>query len=58
MGANDQEVRIERMARALASGAGVLWDKLDHYPGFLRNYWRNEARELMRRMVEQIDPRK
>lgn len=35
----------------MATGAGVVWDRLDHYPGYLRGYWRNEARALLGRLA-------
>ena len=40
------------MARALAASAGVIWDHLDHYPGYLRGIWRGKALELLRQMPQ------
>lgn len=31
----------------LATQAGLVWDRLDHHPGFLRNRLRQQAREMM-----------
>ena len=45
------EAQIDKIARVMAAGAGVVWDKLDHYPGYLRGYWRNEARALLGRIA-------
>jgi hypothetical protein len=46
-----QEAEIDRIARVMASGAGVSWDRLDHYPGYMRGFWRNEARQLLGRLA-------
>lgn len=46
-----QEAEVDRIARVMASGAGVVWDRLDHYPGYLRGFWRNEARDLLARIA-------
>lgn len=46
-----QEAEIDRIARAMAAGAGVVWDRLDHYSGYLRGYWRSEARALLGRLA-------
>jgi len=45
-----QEAEIDKIARVMAAGAGVVWDRLDHYPGYMRGYWRNEARSLLGRL--------
>ena len=44
-----QDVLIDRIARTLAGNAGFAWDRLDHYPGYLRTRWREEADRLLRR---------
>ncbi len=44
------EPEIDKIARVMAAGAGVVWDRLDHYPGYMRGFWRNEARCLLDRM--------
>jgi hypothetical protein len=31
----------------LAASAGIVWDHLDHYPGYLRGIWRAEAARLI-----------
>ena len=46
-----QEAEIDRIARVMAAGAGIAWERLDHYPGYLRGYWRNEARALLGRLA-------
>jgi hypothetical protein len=38
---------LDRIAAALASSAGVVWERLDHYPGYLRGVWRDEAALLI-----------
>lgn len=45
------EAEIDRLARVMAAAAGVVWDRLDHYPGYLRSYWRGEARNLLARLA-------
>lgn len=35
--------RVDDLARALAAKAGMAWDQLNHYPGYYRTYWREEA---------------
>ena len=39
---------VERTARALAAAAGLAWDQFQIYPGYLRNYWREEALCVLR----------
>ena len=46
-----REVEIDRLARLMAAGAGFAWDRLDTYPGYLRGYWRSEARLLLGRIA-------
>ena len=38
---------VDRIAAAMAANAGVMWERLECYPGFLRNRWREEARRLL-----------
>ena len=45
------DAEIDRVARMMAAGAGVAWDLLDTYPGYLRGYWRSEARQLLGRLA-------
>lgn len=45
------EAEIDRLARSMAASAGVVWDRLDHHPGYLRAYWRGEARLLLDRLT-------
>ena len=45
------EAEIDRLARTMAASAGVVWDRLDHYPGYMRSYWRGEARILLERLA-------
>ena len=47
MGSLEDRIRIEEMARALAASAGVIWDHLDRYPGYMRGRWRSEAIRLL-----------
>ena len=46
-----QEAEIDRIARVMAAGAGIVWERLDHYPGYMRGYWRTEARALLGRLA-------
>ncbi len=51
------EAEIDKIARVMAAGAGVVWDRLDHYPGYMRGFWRNEARGLLDRIASRdLDP--
>lgn len=45
---------LDQMACRLAAQSGVVWHDLNAYPGYLRNQWRAEARELMR-MLQSSD---
>ncbi len=45
------EAEIDRLARTMAASAGVVWDRLDHHPGYMRAYWRGEARILLDRLT-------
>ena len=51
MGSLEDRTNIEQVARALAASAGVIWDHLDHYPGYLRGIWRAKAKELLRHVT-------
>jgi hypothetical protein len=48
---NVHEAEIDRIARVMAASAGGVWDRLDHYPGYMRGYWRSEARTLLARIT-------
>ena len=48
---------VERLASGMAHLAGVSWDRLDYYPGYLRGRWREDARMLLR-MIEERQPRR
>lgn len=50
---DEQDVAVERLARSMAQIAGVCFDKLDYYPGYERNRWRDNARTLMRTLHDQ-----
>jgi hypothetical protein len=50
------DFEIERVARMMAAGAGLAWDRLDTYPGYLRGYWRSEARLLLGRLAAGVSP--
>jgi hypothetical protein len=43
----ERNADLDRIARALAASAGVSWERLDHYPGYLRGIWRSEAAHLL-----------
>lgn len=45
------EAELDRLARAMAASAGIVWDQLDYHPGYLRAYWRGEARQLLNRLA-------
>jgi hypothetical protein len=38
---------IDQVARAMASKAGVVWDSLNDYPGYTKNYWREQAQGIL-----------
>ncbi len=40
-------LQVDRIAAALAASAGVVWERLDHYPGYMRNIWRAQAAQLI-----------
>lgn len=42
---------IDQLARAMAANAGVAWDLLNDYPGYTRNYWRDQAETVLRAML-------
>jgi hypothetical protein len=52
MGITEDDMAVERIARAMASNSGVQWDRLDYYPGYHRGRWREEARTLLKALVE------
>ena len=52
-----QEAEIDKIAKVMAAGAGVSWERLDHYPGYMRGFWRNEARLLLTRLADGVLPR-
>jgi hypothetical protein len=39
---------VDIMAQKLAYMAGVDWERLLNYPGYGRNYWRDEALRMMK----------
>lgn len=41
---------VDRVARALAASAGQVWEQLCPYPGFLRNRFRQQARQMLGRL--------
>lgn len=51
------EAEIDKVARVMAAGAGIVWDRLDHYPGYMRGVWRTEARRLLDRIAAGDLPR-
>jgi hypothetical protein len=51
---NGSNLQIDRIAAALASSAGVVWERLDHYPGYLRGMWRSEAARLISTMEREL----
>lgn len=46
----EQQDRVDRIARLLALGAGLVWDLLDKHPGYARGYWRERARGMLKSM--------
>jgi hypothetical protein len=48
----ENDFEIEKLAKAMAASAGVVWDQLNAYPGFERGRWRSEARLALRRIGE------
>ena len=51
MGSQDDRANIDRIARALAASAGVAWERLDPYPGYLRGIWRAKAKQILFHMA-------
>ena len=47
-------LQVDRIAAALASSAGIVWERLDHYPGYLRGVWRSEAAQLIGALDREI----
>jgi hypothetical protein len=47
MSREKQSPHVDRIAAALAASAGIVWERLDHYPGYLRGIWRAEAAQLI-----------
>jgi hypothetical protein len=39
---------VDQVARCMAANAGIIWDTLNDYPGYTKNYWREQARALLR----------
>ena len=48
---NSTDTDIDLLARSLAAKAGVVWDRLETYPGYLRNRWREDARKLLQSLA-------
>lgn len=40
------DAAIDRLARLLAAGAGIDWNRLGEYPGYTRYYWREQAQAM------------
>ena len=47
-------LQVDRIAAALASSAGIAWERLDHYPGYLRGVWRSEALQLITALEREV----
>lgn len=48
----EENIAIDRLARVMAANSGIAWDRLDHYPGFLRGRWRDQARLILKALTE------
>jgi hypothetical protein len=46
-----ERTMIDALARAMAANAGVAWDMLNDYPGYTRNYWRDQAEAVLRAVL-------
>ena len=46
-----ERTMIDALARAMAANAGVAWDLLNDYPGYTRNYWRDQAEAVLRAVL-------
>lgn len=53
----ETETEVDRLARILAAKAGLEWERLGQYPGYLRTIWREEARALLSTATERSGPR-
>ena len=51
------ETDVDRLAKCLAASAGMIWDRLETYPGYLRNRFRFEAEALLRKAKASASPR-
>jgi hypothetical protein len=49
MKSNDMKkgTSLDRIARRMASQAGVAWSELADYPGYVKNLWRDEAHRMI-----------
>jgi hypothetical protein len=46
---------VDQVARGMAANAGIVWDMLNDYPGYTKNYWREQARAVLQ--VAEAQPR-
>ncbi len=46
----------DRLARLLALGAGVDWDRLGDYPGYSKSYWREQAQAMRAMIADETAP--
>ena len=42
---------LDRIARDLAAQAGIAWNDLGDYPGYIKNVWRDEAKRMILRIA-------
>jgi hypothetical protein len=38
---------LDTIAKQIALNSGIVWDSLNEYPGYNKNYWREQARSLI-----------
>jgi hypothetical protein len=51
------EAEIDKLARAMAARAGLVWEQLNSYPGYERNRWRGEAQRVLKSIQAGDAPR-
>ena len=56
MGRAEKDAAVERIARAMAAHSGIVWDRLDYYPGYVRGRCRDDARSLLEALTRPIPP--
>jgi hypothetical protein len=40
-------ISLDSIASQMAAKAGIVWERLSDHPGYLKNIWRDEARQAV-----------